>query len=87
MKATTIKLDGDLLVEIERSKPSGMSVTSYVRETLQKSLVATRLREAAAEYKAMTEADPEERALLKEWDEADLVSAPKLSKRQTRTSA
>jgi hypothetical protein len=80
MKATTIKLDGELLVALEKAKPPGASVTSYVKETLQKSLNAQRLREAAETYRTATEEDPEERAWLLEWDRADLVTPPKVRK-------
>ena len=38
MKATTIKLEGELLAAIERAKPPGDSVTSFVRTVLRKSL-------------------------------------------------
>lgn len=37
MKATTIKLAGELLTAIERAKPFGESVTSFVRKVLRKS--------------------------------------------------
>ena len=87
MKATTIKLDGELLAELERAKPPGASVTSYVKDTLQKSLNAARLREAAVAYRAMTDKDPEERALLAEWDAADLVSAPKQGRSRGKTGS
>ena len=36
MKATTIKIDGELLSAIESAKPSGQSVTAYVRTVLRK---------------------------------------------------
>lgn len=87
MKATTIKLDGELLLALERSKPPGASVTSYVKDTLQKSLTTQRLREAAEAYRTLTESDPEERAWLKEWDEADLASPPKAGRRTRKTSS
>lgn len=87
MKATTIKLDGELLQALERAKPAGASVTGYVKDTLQKSLTALRLREAAEEYRTMTESDPEERSWLKEWDKADLVSPPKLAGRGKKASS
>ena len=87
MKATTIKLDGDLLQALEKAKPAGASVTSYVKETLQKSLNARRLREAAERYRTSTEADPEEKAWLQEWDQADLVSSPKTARSVRKVSS
>lgn len=86
-KATTIKLEGDLLADLERAKPDGMSVTGYVKDTLRKSLNAAKLRESAGQYVTMTESDREERALLKEWDAADLVSPPKASNKKKKSTS
>jgi hypothetical protein len=52
MKATTVKLEGELLTAIEKAKPPGESVTSFVRTVLRKSLEQSRLREAANAYTA-----------------------------------
>jgi hypothetical protein len=76
MKATTIKLDGELLSAIERAKPAGQSVTAYVRTILKKSLEQHEVREAAAAYRAFVESHPEERDWLDEWERADLTSPP-----------
>jgi len=84
-KATTIKLDGDLLVELERTKPDGVSVTRYVKDTLKKSMNAAKLKESAAQYVAMTESDKEEMGWLKEWDNADLVSPPKITHKRKKS--
>ena len=86
-KATTIKLDGELLEELERNKPKGTSVTSYVKAAVRKSLNETCLRESAAEYIAMTEADPAEKALFDEWQSADLSSPvkKKVSSKKSRS--
>lgn len=81
MAATTIKLEGDLLREIERAKPAGLSVTEYVRQTLRQRLDASKLREAAEEYRLWAAQAPEERAWMEEWDAADLASAPRPPKK------
>lgn len=81
MPATTIKLEGELLKDIERVKPPGVSVTEYVRETLRQRLDALKLREAAEAYKRWVAQVPEERAWLDEWDMSDLASAPRATRR------
>ena len=81
MKATTIKLEGELLLELERSKPESLSLSAYVREVLTKNLRRRKLAEAAASYEAFIEANPEERSWLREWDGADLASPPKPRRR------
>ncbi len=81
MRATTIKLEGALLQELERAKPSRTSVSAFVREVLRKELQRRRLAEAAAEYEAFVSTNEEERTWLREWDEADLAAMPKRSRR------
>ncbi len=76
MRATTIKIDGELLTAIERAKPPGESVTSYVRTVLRKNLEQNKVREAAATYVAFVESHPEEQQWLDEWERADLTSPP-----------
>jgi hypothetical protein len=78
MKATTIKLEGELLQQLEVSKPPDQSLTAYVRAVLRRSLDLARAREAAVEYRAFLESDPHERAWLDEWDRADLNTPPHL---------
>lgn len=80
IKATTIKLDGELLADVERVKPRDMSVTSYVKETLRRRIAAEMLREASAKYNAMLERDPEEKAFMEEWERANLASEPRWKK-------
>ena len=81
MKATTIKLEGELLLELERSKPESLSLSAYVREVLTKDLRRRKLAEAAASYEVFMEANPEEKSWLREWDGADLASPPKRRRR------
>jgi hypothetical protein len=76
MKATTIKLEGELLTAIEKAKPPGESVTSFVRTVLRKSLEQSRLREAANAYTAFVESHPEEQRWMDEWERADLTTRP-----------
>jgi len=77
MKATTVKLDGELLARIEESKPQGQSLSAYVRMVLQRNLDRTRVRDAAVEYRTFLASDPEEQRALDEWDRADLATPPR----------
>jgi hypothetical protein len=81
MKATTIKIEGELLVELEKAKPDSMSISAYVREALRRDLRRRTLAQAAAAYEEFLTANPKEQSWLREWDEADLASAPKRRRR------
>lgn len=76
MKATTIKLEGDLLEELEAAKPETQSLSSYVRSLLRKHLDRAKVREAAVSYRTFVESSDEEKAWLNEWDRADLNTPP-----------
>lgn len=76
MKATTVKIEGELLDGIESARAPGQSVASYVRRVLQSDLERRHARAAAAAFKEFVEAHPEERRWLDEWDGAELASAP-----------
>lgn len=74
MKATTVKVDGELLKAIEEVKPPTQSVTAYVRSAVQKAVERHRLQAAALAYRAFVQEHPEEREWLEVWDGADLGS-------------
>jgi hypothetical protein len=77
MKATTIKIEGELLNELEATKPESLSLSAFVREVLKKDLRRRKLSQAAASYEEFLAENPEEQLLLREWDEADLARTPK----------
>jgi len=81
MKATTIKIEGELLRELESVKPETVSLSAYVREVLRKELVRRKLSQSAVSYEEFLAANPEEQSLLREWDEADLARVPKRRRR------
>lgn len=81
MKATTIKIEGELLKELEATKPESLSLSAFVREVLKKDLQRRKLSQAAASYEEFLAENPEERLLLREWDEADLARTPKRKRR------
>ena len=74
MRATTIKLEGKLLEDIEAAKPAGRSVSAHVRWVLQKDLDRRQAREAAARFRAFIDAHPEEQAWLADWGGVDLAA-------------
>jgi hypothetical protein len=74
MKATTIKIEGDLLEEIESVKPPEQSVTAYVRNVLRKNLDRERARRAGHSYMAFLNERPGEAEWLAEWAGADLAA-------------
>ena len=76
MRATTVKIEGELLKGIEAARKPGQSVASYVRRALQADLERRLARDAAAAFKEFVETHPEEKRWLDEWDSADLASEP-----------
>jgi predicted CopG family antitoxin len=81
MKATTIKLEGDLLKQLETVKPESMSVSAFVREVLERDIRQRRMASAASEYRNFIESNPEEKRWLREWEKADLIAPPKGKRR------
>ena len=76
MRATTIKLEGKLLEDVEAAKPADRSLSAHVRWVLQRDLERRQARDASVAFRAFLEAHPEERAWLSEWDGADLAAPP-----------
>jgi hypothetical protein len=73
MKATTIKVEGDLLRELERTKPPSQSLSAYVRALLQQAIVRRTMTEATDRYAEFLRETPDEQAWLDEWASADLA--------------
>lgn len=82
MKATTIKLDGLLLKNIESTRDRTESVTAFVKSVVEAELRRRKLRKAAEKYQRFLEAHPAEQQAQKEWDDADLASPPKSRSRK-----
>ena len=76
MKATTVKIEGELLDSIEAAREPGQSVAAYVRGVLQSDIERRLARDAAAAFKEFVARHPEEKRWMDEWDGADLASAP-----------
>jgi hypothetical protein len=81
MKATTIKVEGDMLKELERLKPPSQTLSGYVRSLLQHEIQRRKIAEAAGRYTEYLRETPEERTWLEEWVNADLSTPPKPRRR------
>ena len=81
MRATTIRLEGKLLEEVEVAKPADRSLSAHVRRVLQKDL-ERRVRGASVAFRAFIDAHPDERAWLSEWDGTDLSAPPRAVRRR-----
>jgi hypothetical protein len=82
MKATTVKVEGELLQELERRKPPALSLSAFVKSILRSDLLRRQLTEASVRYAEFLAANPTERAWLAEWDGADLASRPSRRRRR-----
>lgn len=81
MKATTIKVEGELLEDLQRSKPPSQSLSAYVRSVLEQEVLRRKMADAAERYADFLREHGDERAWLEEWDAADLVRPPKRRRR------
>lgn len=77
MKATTIKVEGELLEELEHAKPKSQSLTAFVRGVLRHEVRRRQMNAAAERYAELLQQDAKERVWLEEWDRADLATAPR----------
>jgi hypothetical protein len=74
MPATTIKLDADLAEKARLLMPKGASVSSFVRDLIEKESLERRLRDASAAYQDFLAKNPEELESLQVWEAAPLDS-------------
>jgi hypothetical protein len=81
MKATTIKVEGDLLRELERTKPRSQTLSAYVRSLLEREMRRQKLAQAADRYADFLRETPDERTWLEEWVSADLARPPRRRRR------
>jgi hypothetical protein len=77
MSATTIKLEGKLLAQLQQIKPRTQSVSAFVRTLIEDAVRRSTLAEAARQYQQFLASTPTEREWLDEWTAADLLSPPK----------
>ena len=82
MGATTIKVEGALLMQLQRIKPEKQSISAFVRTVLEKEILRRQMADAASRYAQYLRDTPEERTWLNDWDRADLVRPPKKRSRR-----
>ena len=82
MRATTIKVEGSLLDELEKEKPDSESLSSFVRSILEKEMVRRKMVGAAERYADFLRNRPAEREWLETWERSD-VDTP-VSRRRRR---
>ncbi len=82
MRATTIKVEGQLLKDLTQAKPANLSLTAFVRSILEREVLRARLADATARYASFLAHAPEEQAWLEQWESADLASPPRKSRRR-----
>jgi hypothetical protein len=81
MRATTVKVEGDLLKELERTKPPRQSISAYVRSILEREMRRLKMADAGERYARFVRDSPDEGTWLTEWDRADLAKPPARRKR------
>lgn len=82
MKATTVKIEGELLSDLEEIKPKNLSLSAFIRLVLFQGIRKQRLRTAGNQYARFLSSNNEEVELLKDWEEADLVAVPRTKKQK-----
>ncbi len=84
MSATTVKLDGEILRELQQIKPKGGTLTALVRELLGAEIRRRRMVQAAAEYTVFLAKHPEEADAMESWASAPLErdAAPRAGRRR-----
>ena len=76
MKATTIKVEGELLAALKRAKPAGQSLSEFARSLLVQALGRHRGTEAADRYTEFVRYTPDEAAWIAEWEAAEIARPP-----------
>ncbi|MDH4199899.1 MAG: hypothetical protein OEV66_05910 [Spirochaetia bacterium] len=72
MSATTIKLDGRILAEIDPYLEKNQTLTSFIRESVQREIKRRKMKLAASSYIKNLEKHKQEKQDLDEWESADL---------------
>ena len=76
MKATTIKLDGAILEELERLKQPQQNLTAFVRDLLKAQIHRRKMAQAAEEYAEFLRKNADESSELDAWATAPLDKEP-----------
>jgi hypothetical protein len=82
MRATTIKLEGSILEELEEFKRPDQNLTSLVREMLKAQIHRRKMAQAAEEYTAFLNASAGEALELEVWATAPLEKEPAVRRKK-----
>lgn len=77
MGATTVKLEAELLREIQSVKPRDKTLAAYVREAVARDVMRRKLRLAAEQYRSFLSEHPDEAEDLDVWERAPLSKPPR----------
>ena len=80
--ATTIKLEGAILKELNEFKRSDQSLSALIRELLQSELWRRKMARAAQDYMSFLEENPAESLEMDGWSSALLDSDLKSGKKR-----
>ncbi len=84
MQATTIKIENPLLNELKKYSPKNESLSSFIREILEKDIQRRKMIEAAETYARFLAENPSEQEWLNEWEEANLAQDPKITSKKKK---
>ena len=79
MSATTVKIDGRMLVDLKRIRRADQSLTALIRELLQAGIHRSKMSEAASQYADFLRTTPDEFEEIDAWASAPLERKPKAS--------
>ncbi len=81
MKATILRVDAELLRELNQLKSPSHSLSAFVRSILEREVGRRKMAAAADRYGEFLRATPSERSWLDEWNAADLARPPARKRR------
>lgn len=84
MQATTIKIENPLLSELKKFLPKGESISSFIREVLERDLQRRKMIKAAETYMEFLDTNPEEKQWLEDWGDSDLITEAKTKSKTKR---
>ncbi len=84
MRATTIKLEKQLLEELYRLMPENKSLSAFVKEILNREIIRSKLAESAIKYREFLSENKDEAEVELLWESADLTSNPTVESSSSR---
>ena len=82
MSATTLKIEGELLNELNHLRPKDQSLSAFVRGILEQTIRKQQMIAAAEQYTDFLKSCSDEAMWLEEWEQTDLESPPQSKNRK-----